>query len=321
MSTLLYLGGFFVILLILKFVYDSYLTDNTEREWQKYKYLNPEKAKKIEGVGVKFDSREVDKSFDEIDKENSMKRLAEKYSCEVWEVKDKVLKEVSENKLDDLTYAEFKDFFKEQIEKESRTYQIKPINTSSEQISFWIEDYLFSNKWEKNSEIKSTPETFLHFLSKHGIDVKQDFVGLDEFYNYLIENIEEDLDDTSESIYEYLAENFSEINDEVKKRIIFIGLKLPSDPFVRGTLVHVVTDILKAEFFKSDDLQILKKPEIWIKECLVLLDHKDKNNYQILADLYNQLNNITSFNGNQDGAFIYSMRSTQFKILHDKNSK
>jgi hypothetical protein len=47
-NILLVFVGFTLVAIIAKFVYDSYLTDNTERRWEEFKRTHPEKASRVE---------------------------------------------------------------------------------------------------------------------------------------------------------------------------------------------------------------------------------------------------------------------------------
>lgn len=48
MMTFFAIIGVVALIIFGKFVYDSYLTDNTERDWQEYKRINPHKALTLE---------------------------------------------------------------------------------------------------------------------------------------------------------------------------------------------------------------------------------------------------------------------------------
>lgn len=63
MNTLLSILGIILVLLFLKFVWDSYITGNTEREWGEYKQQFPAEAERIESnSGLNFNRTPYDHS-------------------------------------------------------------------------------------------------------------------------------------------------------------------------------------------------------------------------------------------------------------------
>ena len=57
MGTFFSILGVIAFFIIMKFIYDSYLSDNTEKNWQNYEKNNPEKAKIIEqNEGLDFNT-------------------------------------------------------------------------------------------------------------------------------------------------------------------------------------------------------------------------------------------------------------------------
>ena len=58
MSTFLSIIGIFALIMIFKFIYDTYLTNNTEKDWQKYKQDYPEDAERIDkNKGLNFNTK------------------------------------------------------------------------------------------------------------------------------------------------------------------------------------------------------------------------------------------------------------------------
>ena len=55
--------GIIAIFIILKFVYDTYLTNNTEEEWQKYKKSNPIDAHMLEMEEKNLDLQEAKRQY------------------------------------------------------------------------------------------------------------------------------------------------------------------------------------------------------------------------------------------------------------------
>ena len=58
MTTILTFIGLIALLFLGKFIYDTYLTNNTERDWQEYKRANPHEATVLEsneGLNFKTD--------------------------------------------------------------------------------------------------------------------------------------------------------------------------------------------------------------------------------------------------------------------------
>ena len=86
---------FFIILFIgfffLKFIYDSYLTNNTEKRWAEHKRNLDESNLILNKVDPKNDFTIKKVNINE--KQDALKRAAESYDCEIWEVKEKCIEE------------------------------------------------------------------------------------------------------------------------------------------------------------------------------------------------------------------------------------
>src|SRR5690606_1317113 len=95
MTFLAILGAVFLILLG-KFVYDSFLTNNTEKRWTDFRNHFPEEAKKIERDSVSNISRREDNS---LYKKKSLERLATVLSCTPDQVKEVYLTKLKEQKI------------------------------------------------------------------------------------------------------------------------------------------------------------------------------------------------------------------------------
>ena len=50
-----------VVFVLGKFIYDTYLTDNTEKNWEKYRQTNPEDASKLDMQEARYNYRETTK--------------------------------------------------------------------------------------------------------------------------------------------------------------------------------------------------------------------------------------------------------------------
>ena len=86
MGTIGYFIVFAVIFLIGKFIYDSYLTDNTEKRWQEHK-----------SVKSVVDIRAISDAMKDIrsrGRELSLKQLAERFNCHPNEVEKTFLNEL-----------------------------------------------------------------------------------------------------------------------------------------------------------------------------------------------------------------------------------
>jgi hypothetical protein len=295
-------GIFLVIIisfLILKFIYDSYLTNNTEKEWQRYKSDFPEKARKIEGVE---EPRIVIS-----DKEQSMQRLAKNYGCEVWEVKSRYLEELKSIDLKNLSLGQFNELFSDQIKKESKLLGISPEDTASFTMKEWAQEvYLIETQSSTELEDTSEREKVKSWLNENGGTYSSFFKFHPQIFEKVVENFEFDSDFVADP--DFVARIFQwifcvnhqglsddeflvgkeEVSEDSLEKLIDIAFYYAVSQFTIGQLYESKASFLIDQYGNSLNLDFLQKANVLLDKGLGVLDHEEETNFDILVKLYSR---------------------------------
>ena len=100
MSGLFIFIALIVVFVLGKFIYDTYLTDNTEKNWEKYRQSNPEDAAKLDMQEARYNYREAT-AEKQPKMTGKMSTLFPNFIAFFYEIKDDLQMELSKN--DDTT--------------------------------------------------------------------------------------------------------------------------------------------------------------------------------------------------------------------------
>jgi tetratricopeptide (TPR) repeat protein len=145
--TFLIVAGVF---LLLKFIYDSYLTNNTNRRWNEYKRQDPETARKIENQHGVRDTKS--------DRERSMEIIARNTNSDVNSIKQEYFDELDKSNFDIVEYESTKKFLNEAKIVEAKRYILSHEDTPSAIIIEWTEEYWKQKAKTKNVSFNVTEE-------------------------------------------------------------------------------------------------------------------------------------------------------------------
>lgn len=155
MVALLSFIGIVAILIILKFIYDTFLSNKTETEWSKYKSENPENAARIErNKGLNINTRPKPNS---IDKEVNLSIIADHFNCPKKDAKKMYFKNLLKEKTTAKT-AKFliKEFKTSKYDQATRS-NIDPEDTKAAFFETWTKEYverkIYANRKRTNKEI------------------------------------------------------------------------------------------------------------------------------------------------------------------------
>lgn len=131
--------GIIALFIIGKFIYDTFFTDRTEKNWNQYKQSNPEDAARIErnrglDLSTKSKSREQDKR-------DSLLRMAVNMCCSPAQVRDNFIKELKEQQLTAALTKEAIQMLRQKKYEESEVFNIDPDDTGAAYMEEWTKEY------------------------------------------------------------------------------------------------------------------------------------------------------------------------------------
>lgn len=210
METLLIILGLFVAFFVLKFIYDSYLTNNTNEKWSEYRRVNPEEAARIENnKGLNLNTKQ---RTNESDRKESLLRLATSTNCPIHKLKEtyfntlknecNTIKEINDKILN----------LREVKYEESRIYNIDPDDTSVAILETWTREYLNEIKGGSKNEVVQLMKLFTEEEKNDIIDkaIEKSFGGKDLTDEQRAQNM-------INKLHEYDSQ--FEINNEQLKKI------------------------------------------------------------------------------------------------------
>jgi hypothetical protein len=127
--------GIIATIIFLKFIYDTFLTNNANKNWNEYKSENPEKAARIErNTGLNFNTKPNSNLAHKL---ASLQMLAEHYGCNASDVKDVVMNEFKANYQNYQELTNLLEKFKIAKGTESIQYDIDPEDTPNAYLYNW----------------------------------------------------------------------------------------------------------------------------------------------------------------------------------------
>lgn len=133
--------GIFALVLIAKFLFDTYVTGNTQKDFNNYRKSNPEQAARImlnKGLNLNTDYK-----FNQVDLDVSEFLISERLGCSISDVKSKYLEHL---KNQDLANKEEIDEFLGNLRnrkyEEAVAFKMDPDNTPSAIYYRWTEEYI-----------------------------------------------------------------------------------------------------------------------------------------------------------------------------------
>ena len=142
METILITIGIFAVFFFGKFIYDTYLTNNTEIGFQDYKVRHPEEAYRLEkNKGLNFNTNP---KINIKDRRESVSLLAEHFGCQPNEVQALFLNDMIQKKIPMREKDEMISVLRNKKMMEARYLNIDPYNTPSGLMEQWAIEY-FNN--------------------------------------------------------------------------------------------------------------------------------------------------------------------------------
>lgn len=212
MSTIIIIA---VVLFILKFVYDSFLTDNTDKKFEEFSQSNPEAAARVlnNSGGVLGNKAKRNKSV----QEESIKKLAEFNNWEISEVKMKLLENIASEINSRETYFEVMKGLQKEKAREAVIRKIDPDDTCAA-VSFDLTHDLFEEVFETSNpptdtdKVKALISIYPELeekLKMEGIGKTNSFIMMSPDYNYIWNDIVGS-DDFVGAYFYYLAADYYE---------------------------------------------------------------------------------------------------------------
>ncbi len=158
MSIILINIGIIALIVLGKFIYDTYLTNNTNRNWQEFKNKYPEDATRLDrNNGLDFSTKP---KINLNDRNRSLTLIAKQCNCQENEVKEIFL---SDLRLNHIPLNEKENligiFHKKKIE-ESKYLNMDPDDTPSAYMEKWALEY-FADLEEKKSKQIELPKNYI----------------------------------------------------------------------------------------------------------------------------------------------------------------
>jgi len=153
MGSILSIIGIIALLFFGKFVYDTFLTNNTERDWEEYKQSDPVGAARVEknnglDISTKSKSRETDK-------QESLMRIADKLNCSTSEVKDNFLIRFDQIELTEEKIKSIVKSLGNEIYEESKMFNIDPEDTTAALKREWFSEFRSKNEVSNSDKLYS----------------------------------------------------------------------------------------------------------------------------------------------------------------------
>jgi hypothetical protein len=185
MGTIGYFILFAIVFIMGKFIYDSYLTNNTKKKWENHK--ENEKNNKI-SVG------DIKSNIDELQLKQSREYLAQQFNCRVNNLEYKILNDFENEMTTEQQALDTIEMLEEGIQKEVDNLGFKRENTSSYLLLQFAEkyihkinnefveeeDYFFSSKTNRRKILKKNYYIFrysLKYIAEEEKYITQEVLG------------------------------------------------------------------------------------------------------------------------------------------------
>lgn len=150
------MGGFltFIILIIIfvigKFVYDSYLTDNTDKNWENYLKENQKQPNKISDLIV--NNLSIPQS--DVNRDASLRLMALSYNCELSKVEENFIV-VIQKELEVISIEEILENLKLRKANDAQTFNMHPNDTPAAIMEEWLTEFYEKDNYDDYETIGS----------------------------------------------------------------------------------------------------------------------------------------------------------------------
>ena len=173
--------GFIALLIFGKFLWDTYVTGKTEKDWQSYKKNEPEKAARITNSAT-FDMS-TDYKPNSMHQQASLNMIAAQLECEASEAKETYQNVIREELAKEAgSFEHFKQSIKEIRQhkyKQALSMEFDPDNTPAAFMERWmqevLDEYLERINNKTNTSYKASAEEISKALAKFGIKPKYNY--------------------------------------------------------------------------------------------------------------------------------------------------
>lgn len=213
--------GIVATIIAIKFIYDNFITNNANKNWEKYKSECPEEAARVErNTGLNINTKPI---TNEVHKLASLQMLAEFYECKASDVKDVVMNDFKINYPNSEELNNIIEKFKTAKGSDSIKYNIDPEDTPHAYLYNWALEL-------RNSVILENQISLMFKLPREAGDSYELSESDKEITMELRNHLE---DDMAKSIFE-LIESYSDYFHLFFKPMLIYGI---AENFIFNTLL------------------------------------------------------------------------------------
>lgn len=172
METILITIGIFITIFVLKFIYDTYITKNTDRNFEEYRKIDPVGAAEIDPPKTHQEFENLVNALGKERKANdagfikAQNILAEQWNCSPQELRKEHFNDLKRSKYNSFAIHSFISQFENEMKIESEKYNLLPEYTpaailkslTQEYISMSQKDFYIRRSVELSAQGKSTSE-------------------------------------------------------------------------------------------------------------------------------------------------------------------
>jgi Leucine-rich repeat (LRR) protein len=134
--------GVLFLFLIVKYVYDTFLTNNTKELLEEYERTNPEESQRLKrNKGLNLNTKPENNLNNQ---QESLKRLADFKGIGTDDLKEHFWADLQKMEVSNSSYRETLDFIRQEKLNESELYNIDPDDTAQAYLEKWLYEYLES---------------------------------------------------------------------------------------------------------------------------------------------------------------------------------
>lgn len=302
MSTFIYFAGFIILILVLKFIYDSYLTSNTEKEWEKYNNKNS----KHQAV-----SNRSDEGNNESRGKNLIESIADELECEIDQVEEKYIEYIAKDGTLMLPVNAFNHLFQEEIKIEADKYGLNQNETRAYLLYSWAKKVFVPSERLDYHEIifREKEKNFLEFYIKNKNIIGDFFICYPNIYDSFVYNYDNFLNQglgLGELTMDVLGECYGSYEDEVftkvKSKLIELGLVWSDTP---SSYANFVTLAISKELSKPKDklsLDLMLKLEEFANKAINNLDENEFEQVRLLVTLFKMRAQLKELRNDEQGS-------------------
>lgn len=321
MSTFLYFAGFILLILILKFIYDSYLTDNTEREWQRYKEDFPEKGKKIEGKSNKMSY--INKV------ERIKKSISKDLQCELNQVEEKYIEAIQADGTLMLPATVFNNLFKDEIKLESQNQGIKEDETRAYLLYSWAKKVFIPSEREDFDDYKyhDKERNFFNFFNQNFSSHIEFFQKYPSIYDSFVYSYDECIrqgfgvgDLILAVLRGYLMDDEIDHQEEVRDQLIKLGLEWADSLYSRSNFVALDVDnkLEKIKLGENKFMMEINGLDESVNGAIDLLDENSLDDLRVIILLYKQKSRLLELMNDENGALDARIKYSDYRKKLDE---